>query len=87
MDRNEIIEALFAEIERGREKYGLYNSPHEAHSVIEEEFDELWDEIKKKQSEYDYSAIVKESIHVAATALRLAIELERKYPYKHKENA
>lgn len=67
-----ITKRVLEELKRGKNKYGPYSSFHEAHSVIEEEFDELWEEIKKKQP--NPSRIISEAIQVAATALRLAAE-------------
>lgn len=34
-------------------KYGKYSSFHEAMSVLKEEFEELWDECKKKTRDFD----------------------------------
>ena len=39
-----------AEVLRATRLHAPMNSPHEAHSVIEEEFDEFWDEVKTVQS-------------------------------------
>ena len=39
---------------------------HEAYAVILEEVDELWDEIKKNQKNYDLPAQRKEAIQAAA---------------------
>ncbi len=47
-------------------------SSHEAHSVLKEEYDELWDEIKVKSSRRDAQRMRHEAIQVAATALRIA---------------
>lgn len=38
---------VIAEVVRASKMFDPMNSPHEAHSVIEEEFDEYWDEVKK----------------------------------------
>jgi hypothetical protein len=35
------------EVKRATQLHKAMNSPHEAHSVIEEEFDEFWDEVKR----------------------------------------
>jgi hypothetical protein len=48
-----------------------FHSAHEAYGVMLEEFDELWDEIKKNQSGRDYPAMAKEAVQVAAMAIRL----------------
>lgn len=59
-----------------------FHSFHEAHSVIEEEFDELWDEIKLDRTkmtdgellEHKYK-IRKEAIQLAAMGLRLIYDI------------
>ena len=42
-----IIEEVLGEVLRATSIHKPMNSPHEAHSVIEEEFDEFWDEVKQ----------------------------------------
>lgn len=58
------------ELLRAMDNFAPFNSAHEGHSVIEEEFDELWDEIKLKQGARDVEAMRKEAIQVAAMAMR-----------------
>ena len=48
---------------------------HEGIAVMWEEVDELWDEVKKNQRNYDLAAQRKEAIQVAAMAIRFAAEL------------
>ena len=48
---------------------------HEAYAVILEEMDELWDEIKKNQRNYDLPAQKKEATQAAAMLMRLLVEL------------
>lgn len=48
---------------------------HEGYAVILEEVDELWDEIKKNQRNYDLVAQRKEAIQAAAMLIRFAAEL------------
>lgn len=48
---------------------------HEAYAVILEEVDELWDEIKKNQRNYDLDAQRKEATQAAAMLVRLLVEL------------
>jgi NTP pyrophosphatase (non-canonical NTP hydrolase) len=48
---------------------------HEAYAVLLEEVDELWDEIKKNQRNYDLAAQRKEAIQAAAMLFRLIHEL------------
>lgn len=68
------IDLVKAEIKRGVERHGNYNSSHEAYAVLLEEVDELWDEIKKRHQ--DYPAMKKEAIQVAAIAIRFCDEID-----------
>jgi NTP pyrophosphatase (non-canonical NTP hydrolase) len=62
------------EIEKAKEKYPKdFNSLHEAYAVILEEFQEMWDEIKKKNP--DKENIREEAIQVGAMIGRLLVEL------------
>lgn len=55
------------------EEHRPMHSPHEGIYVIREEFDELWDEIKKK--EIDTAALLKEASHLGAMAARFMVDL------------
>ena len=48
---------------------------HHAYGVIKEEFDELWDEIKKKQANQDNELMRKEARQLAAMVVRMMVEL------------
>lgn len=48
---------------------------HEAYAVLLEEVDELWDEIKKNQRNYDLAAQRKEAVQAGAMLCRLLVEL------------
>lgn len=52
-----------------------FHNQHEAYAVILEEVDELWDEIKKNQKNYDLVAQRKEAVQCAAMMCRLIVEL------------
>jgi hypothetical protein len=52
-----------------------FSNQHEAYAVILEEVDELWDEIKKNQKNYDLDAQRKEAKQAAAMLVRLITEL------------
>ncbi len=67
---------LVKEMKRGRDKFGAYNSRHEAWAVIREEVDELWSEVKSKDRGENADAA--EALQVAATALRYVLEFSEK---------
>ena len=52
-----------------------FHNQHEAYAVILEEFDELWDEIKKNHKNYDLVAQRTEATQAAAMLVRLMVEL------------
>jgi NTP pyrophosphatase (non-canonical NTP hydrolase) len=80
MDREEVKELdtiLFEvkkEIGKAIEKYVPMFSPHEGMSILNEEVDELWDEVKKKQPQ-NKEAMRKEAIQVAAMAVRFIYDI------------
>jgi len=55
-------------------KHAALHSTHEAYAVIQEEVDELWEEIKKRNP--DRVAMRKELLQVAAMTFRMAIDLD-----------
>ena len=72
----ELVASQFvAELEKARTKFAPMHSAHEGYAVIAEEFDELWDIVKKKQLERDYAAFRKEAIQLGAMCLALVVEI------------
>lgn len=63
------------EVMMAMEKWGAFNSAHEAFAVLKEEVDELWDHVKVNQKRRDLGAMRKEAIQVAAMAIRFALEV------------
>jgi hypothetical protein len=66
------LKSILDEYDRAIGIHSKFNSRHEGYAVLLEEFDELWDEIKKnekKNPELPYT-LRKEAIQVAAMALR-----------------
>lgn len=62
---------VISEVNRAKEKYPFdFSSTHEGYAVIKEEVDEMWDEIKRNNTEL----AVKEAIQVAAMAIRFVAE-------------
>jgi len=67
--------AAWRELCRARDAHPKFNSDHEGWAVIKEELDELWDEIKKKKEKRNRRFLLKESIQIAAMAMRYASDL------------
>lgn len=65
------LQLVLTEMRRGLNKFGKYNSSHEAYAIIKEELDELWSDIKANNNK---AATRLEAIQVAATALRFVVE-------------
>ena len=63
------------EVTRAMSMYPPHNSAHEAYAVLLEDFDELWDEVKKSLKKRDPEAMETESVHVAAMAVRFIIDV------------
>lgn len=55
--------------------YPPMNSAHEGVSVLREEFEELWDEVKVKQSARDLPKMRYEAVQTAAMALRFIVDI------------
>ena len=76
------LEDIRDEVARAVNLHGPIHSLHEAHSVIEEEFDEFWEQVKinpRKLYEDDQKVrlrkIREELIQVAAMCVRTIIDL------------
>lgn len=70
-----VLRLIEDEVKRAKQKHpGDFHSAHEGHSVIREELDELWDEVKRDGGGRDLAAF-KEALQVAAMAVRYATEL------------
>lgn len=72
----EIAEALHQirlEHRKTTKSHPRFNSRHEGISVIREEFDELWFEVKRKTTDDDLTR--QEAVHLATMALRFLCEL------------
>ncbi len=63
------------ELQKAIKEHAPMHSAHEGKSVIEEELDELWDEVKRKKR--DDPAMRKEALHVAAMAVRFLLDVSR----------
>ena len=77
------ISALITEelVEATRNNGG-FTCAHHGISVLREEFEELWDEIKKKGNLRDPNTMKKEAIQVAAMAIRFIIDVVETKDYR-----
>ena len=75
-DVMDVCYEVVQEVIRARKKHAPMNSPHEAHSVILEEVEELWDEIKADRGRQKSAR--DEAIQVAAMAVRFILDIDPK---------
>jgi hypothetical protein len=69
----EIVSEVFNEVNRATRLHAPMNSPHEAESVIREEFEEFWDEVKAynlPKGRDTRPAMREELVQLAAMAVR-----------------
>ena len=74
MSPQEALARIRIEYERAAVPYGAFHSGHEGYAVIREELDELWEEVKTKDS---LGRACEEAVQVAAMALRFLVDLSR----------
>jgi hypothetical protein len=71
----EAISLVRAELTRADRKHGLmFASPHEGHSVIDEERDELWEHVKADTGRSSLAG--KEACQIAAMAIKYMINFD-----------
>jgi len=63
------------ELQRARKMNAPMHSAHEAYSVILEELDEFWEEVRKKRKDRDPKKMGDELIQIAAMVQRAAEDL------------
>jgi hypothetical protein len=72
-----LLEEVGRELNRARQKHPVgMHSAHEAHSVILEELEEFWDQVKLQTNQRDPKEMRKELIQTAAMALRAIQDLK-----------
>lgn len=70
------VAEVYAEVKRAKSLFkNDFINQHEGYAVILEELDELWQEVKKNQKNYDLEAQRKEAIQCAAMCIRFIAEL------------
>lgn len=68
------LQLIKAEHDKAKKKYkNNFNSNHEGFSVLKEEVDELWDEVKRKHPSKEQMR--EEAVQIGAMALRFINEL------------
>lgn len=70
-----ILAMVRAEVLRAMAKHPPMHSPHEGHSVIREEFEELWDHVKADTG--TSIDATKEAVQIGCTAVRYVLDLCR----------
>ena len=60
-------------------KHAPMHSHHEAYAVIKEEFDEYWEEVRKRSASRDAEALKMELVQTAAMCLRALHDLCQEY--------
>ena len=71
------LQDIQKEADQAREKYGPFNSTHEAAAVLREEFEEFWDHVKSSRQDGQMAEyMISELKQIAAVAYRTAKEIE-----------
>jgi hypothetical protein len=73
MRLNEFMDRLKGELIDAIQKHKPMHSPHEGHSVIREEVEELWEHVKADTGHSD--AAIKEAMQIAAMGIRYAVDM------------
>jgi hypothetical protein len=71
----DIFDEIKAELMHAQGKYAPFHSPHEGIAIIRAEYLELEREILIKPAKYNYANMHKEAIHIAAMAIRFALDI------------
>ena len=70
MKTSESLKLIKKEFTRANKLYPDFHSNHEAYAVIKEEFDELWDEIRKEKGIKGNDEIRTELIQIGAMVVK-----------------
>lgn len=74
-EAEEIINKIKRELMEAAYIYPAFNSAHEGIAIIQEEFEELWDEVKLKPSKRDPAKLEHEAVQLAAMAVRFVFDI------------
>ncbi len=76
---SDIVGNFLKEVERelreAMTRFPAFNSPHEGYAIILGKLDELWDEVKVKPSSETPVRMRRETVQVAAMALRFLYDI------------
>lgn len=75
MDKKLALRMISGEYDTAVFKFGAFHNAHEGWGVIREEYLELEDEIRKKQTDYDLVQMRKEAMQLGAMALRFMVDI------------
>lgn len=71
-----VLNIVAEELSRACKLHNGMNSAHEAYSVILEELDEFWEEVRKKREYRSAETMKKELVQIAAMACRAIVDLK-----------
>lgn len=74
MPMDPVLACVWVEMKSARSKFPPFRSKHEGYAIIKEELDELWNAIKKGESD---DRLFAEAMQVSAMALRFMVDLEK----------
>ena len=83
---DKVLNDVCEELKTAIETHSLFTSPHHGYAIILEELDELWDEVKKKNSIRDVKNMRAEAVQVAAMAIKFIMSMENDWDPGVKEN-
>lgn len=69
----DVMDELLAAVD----KFPPFNSAHEGFAALKEEVDELWEQVRSKQGARDVDKMDRETVQVAAMALRFLLDVTR----------
>lgn len=73
MTRDEAVKMVLIELDKAQMKHAPMHSPHEGHSTIREEFEELWEHVRADTGRSDKA--MREAAQLGAMALRYMVDL------------
>lgn len=71
----EAIRLIIREYNRAISMNGAFHSAHEGYAVILEELDELWEQVRLRDSARDVDKMRKEAAQIGAMALRFIVDV------------